>query len=132
MIWARLACCHVKMNAKKSRNQSKPAIPTQLTVEEFNQFVYPHLPEETKFGPKPKINVCKTFNYILKFLHMGCQWFTLPIEKDESGKSEIHHVNIFRKFKAWVRDGLFDRIFTASVLCLFKLGWLDTQLIASV
>ncbi len=57
------------MNAKKSRNQSKPAIPVQLTVEQFNKFIYPLLPEETKFGPKPKSNAYKTFNYILKLLH---------------------------------------------------------------
>ncbi len=43
------------MNTKKSRSQSKPAIPVQLTVEQFNEFIYPNLPEETKFGRNPKI-----------------------------------------------------------------------------
>ena len=117
------------MSAKKSRSPLRPAIPVQLTVDQFNEFIYPHLPEGTKFGPKPKINAHKTFNYILKFLHLGCQWFTLPIDKDENGEPEIHYVNIFRKFQAWVHDGLFNRILTGSVLRLFKLGWLDTSIL---
>jgi transposase len=49
-------------------------------------------------------------------MHTGCQWEELPIEKDASGKPEIHHTRIFRIFQRWVKDGCFEKIFVGSQL----------------
>src|SRR6201995_1461102 len=57
------------------------AIPTQLDLGPFEQFVLPHLSVGSR-GPAPKLGLFKIFNYILQLLHMGCQWKQLPIDKD--------------------------------------------------
>lgn len=54
-------------------------IPVQLTLSQFNEFILKHLPK-LKRGPFCKISLFKVFNYILKFLHTGCQWMTLSID----------------------------------------------------
>ena len=69
-------------------------IPVALKESEFNEFVLPHLKKGSR-GPSKKLSFFKIFNYILKFMHTGCQWEQIPIEKDESGKPEIHHTKIF-------------------------------------
>ena len=65
------------------------AIPTQLILAQFNEFVLPHLKTGTR-GPQAKLDSHKIFNYILKLLYLGCQWKELPIEKDKDGLPEIH------------------------------------------
>ena len=54
-------------------------IPIQVTEEQFNLFVLPHL-SKGKRGPHSKLSFFKTFNYILKLIHTGVQWYCLPIE----------------------------------------------------
>ena len=56
-------------------------IPTQLTENQFDQFIFPYLIIPKK-GPKPKITYFKRFNYTLKVLITGSQWKELVIEKD--------------------------------------------------
>jgi hypothetical protein len=53
--------------------QSPPrqGIPTQLTLEQFQEFVLPHLKMGTR-GPQPKLDLHVIFNYILKLLYIGC------------------------------------------------------------
>ena len=46
-----------------------------------------------------------------------------------SREPEVHHTNIFRIFKRWVKDGCFEKIFIGSVSNLFKAGLLDTSII---
>ena len=60
--------------------QSQPWqwIPTYLTLEQFEKFVLPHLHIGSR-GPQPKLSLYAIFNYILKFLYLGCQWKELPI-----------------------------------------------------
>jgi len=53
----------------------------------------------------------------------------LPIEKDASGKPEIHHTRIFRIFQRWVKDGCFEKIFVGSVGELFTKNLLDVSVI---
>lgn len=101
-------------------------IPTVLSESEFNEFVLPHLKKGTR-GPNKKLPFFKLFNYILKLMHTGCQWENLLIDKDASGKSEIHYTNIFNAFKFWLRLGCFDRLFEASVSRLFIAKMLDTS-----
>jgi hypothetical protein len=60
------------------------AIPTQLGLAEFEQFVLPHLSIGSR-GPAPKLSLYKIFNYVLKILYLGCQWKKLPIDKDGEG-----------------------------------------------
>src|SRR3954449_4099323 len=57
------------------------AIPTQLSLALFEQFVLPHLSIGRR-GPAPKLGLFKIFNYILQLLYLGCQWKELPIERD--------------------------------------------------
>jgi hypothetical protein len=60
-------------------------------------------------------------------MHTGCQWKNIPIEKDESGKPEIHYTSIFKIFRYWVKEGCFDKIFDSTIMKLFKEKMLDTS-----
>lgn len=104
------------------------SIPTTLTEKEFNEFVLPHLTKGSR-GPDTKLTFHVIFNYILKLMYTGCQWKELPIEKDEGGKTEIHHTRIFKTFKRWVEDGCFENIFSGSVSKLFANNLLDVSVI---
>src|ERR1700675_1329506 len=57
------------------------AIPTKLSLEQFEEFVLPHLSRGRR-GPRPTLSSHKIFNYILQLLYMGCQWKMLPIERN--------------------------------------------------
>jgi hypothetical protein len=70
---------------KSKKHQS---IPTTLTEPQFNEFVLPYLTKGSR-GPNTKISFYRIFNYILKLMHTGCQWYELAIERDASGKPEI-------------------------------------------
>ena len=110
--------------------QSQPWqwIPTYLTLEQFEEFVLPHLPIGSR-GPQPKLSRHAVFNYILKLLHLGCQWKELPIEKDEEGKPEIHYTRIYRTFRRYEAQGCFEIIFVESVSRLHQTGLLDVSVI---
>ena len=71
-------------------------------------------------GAHPKLSLHVLFNYILKLLYLGCQWKELPIEKDPTGRREIHHIRIWRTFRRWVADGCFNAIFEGTVLTLYQ------------
>ena len=104
------------------------SIPTQLSEDQFNEFVLPHLTDGCR-GPDRKLSNFKLFNYILKLLYTGCQWQELPIDKDENGKDEIHYTRIHRIFSTWVEDGSFARVFEESVMRLYINNKLDTSVI---
>ncbi len=109
-------------------NCTKPAIPTQLTLEQFEVFVLPHLSFGRR-GPGTKLTPYTLFNYILKFLYIGCQWKALPIDKDNHGKAEIHYSRIYHAFRRWQSKGCFEAIFQASVLSLHNNDLLDCSII---
>jgi hypothetical protein len=67
-----------------AETQRWQAIPTQLELAEFEQFVLPHLSIGSR-DPAPKLSLYKIFNYVLKILCLGCQWKELPIDKDGDG-----------------------------------------------
>ena len=104
--------------AKRQRQQG---IPTELTVTQFEEFVLPHL-TVGKRGPVSKLSLYRSFGYILKFLYIGCQWKELPIEKDESGRPEIHYTRIYSVFQR-------NAIFVGSVLKLHQNDLLNTSVI---
>jgi hypothetical protein len=97
-----------------ARSRHGQAIPTQLGLELFEQFVLPHLSVGSR-GPAPKLSLFKIFNYILQLLYLGCQWKELPIDKDDSGCPEIHYTRIYRAFRRWEADGCMDAISAGSV-----------------
>ena len=103
-------------------------IPVRLSENEFKQFVLPHLKKGSR-GPEKKISFFKLFNYVLKLMHTGCQWYNLPIALNSHGKPEIHYSNVFRAFQWWLTHGCFDKIFEASVAKLFHAEMLDLSII---
>ena len=110
--------------------QSQPWqwIPTRLTLEQFQEFVLPHL-HTGRRGPQPKLSLFVIFNYILKFLYLGCQWQELPIEKDNNGAPEIHYSRIYRAFRRFEAQGCFDAIFAGTVSLLQGEEKLDISII---
>ena len=77
-----------------------------LTLPKFNEFILHHL-TSGKRGPDPTISFYKTFNYILKLMHTGCQWAELPIKNNAAGQPEIHYTRIYQTFRCWQKDGCF-------------------------
>ncbi len=117
--------------SQKSKKQEKPeykVIPVQLSKQEFEKFILPHL-SLPKRGPKCKIGYHKPFNYILKVLYTGMQWKELPIEKGPDGKSEIHYTGIYKLFADWADDGSLKKAFIASVKHLSDEKKLDLSLL---
>ena len=111
-----------------SETQRWQAIPTQLDLGEFEQFVLPHLSPGSR-GPAPKLSLQKIFNYVLKHLYLGCQWKELPIDKAGGGRPETHYTRIYRIWRRWVDSGCIDAIFAGSVSRLHQDGLLDTAII---
>jgi len=103
-------------------------IPTKLSEKEFNEFIFPYLSKGSR-GPDTKISYFKMFNYILYLLHTGCQWYQLPIEKDQNGNPEISYSRLFKHFRRWVVDGCFNLIFEGSIARLLKNGLIDLSVI---
>ena len=61
----------------------------------------------------------------MRVLSTGMKWEDLEIKKDQKGFPEIHYTSVFRAFQGWVNDGIFDKIFEASVMKLFQEKLLD-------
>ncbi|WP_082779179.1 IS5 family transposase [Burkholderia sp. PAMC 28687] len=111
-----------------SGKQRWQAIPVKLSVAQFEKFVLPHLSRGRR-GPPPQLSLHKIFNYILQVLYMGCQWKTLPIDKDCEGRPEIHHTRVYRAMRRWQADGCMDAIFESSVSRLHDDQLLDLRVI---
>ncbi len=60
---------------------------------------------------------------------MGCQWKTLPIDRNAQGLPEIHYTRIYRIFRRWQAMGCIDAIFAASVRRLHDDRLLDLTVI---
>jgi len=104
------------------------AIPTKLSIEQFEEFVLPHLSRGRR-GPLPTLSSHKIFNYILQLLYMGCQWKMLPIETNAKGLPEIHYTRIYRAMRRWQANGFIDKIFSSSVRKLHQDQLLDLTVI---
>lgn len=111
-----------------AESKSWQSIPTNLTQEQFEEFVLPHLKQGTR-GPQPKLSLHVMFNYILKLLYLGCQWKELPIDKDRAGRPEIHYTRIYSALRQFEAQGCFDAIFAESVSLLHRKGQLDISVI---
>ena len=51
------------------QSPTRKAIPTQLTLAQFNEFVLPYLKMGSR-GPQPKLDLYTIFSYILKLLYL--------------------------------------------------------------
>jgi len=111
-----------------AQSQLWQRIPTSLTLEQFEEFVLPHLPKGSR-GPQPKLSLHTIFNYILKLLYLGCQWKELPIEKNKTGRPEIHYTRIYSAFRRFEAQGCFDAIFAGTVVLLHQKKFLDISII---
>ncbi|MBW4528024.1 MAG: transposase [Phormidium tanganyikae FI6-MK23] len=118
----------LSVGAKMPETQQWQWIPTHLTLEQFEEFVLPHLHIGSR-GPQPKLSLHTIFNYILKLLYLCCQWQELPIEKTQAGRPEIHYTRIYRAFRRYETQGCFDAIFAGSVLQLHQQELLDISVI---
>src|ERR1700751_3729796 len=105
-------------------SQGGRALPTQLGLAQFEQFVLPHLSIGRR-GPAPKLSLHKIFNYILRLLYLGCQWKELPIQNEGEGRPEIHYTRVYSPWRRWEADGCIDAIFTGSVVQLHRDKLLD-------
>ncbi len=117
-----------KIDIRMPQTQSWNWIPTHLTIQQFERFVLPHLYTGSR-GPQPKLSLHVIFNYILKLLHLGCQWKELPIARDENGQPEIHYTRIYRAFRRFEIHGCFENIFVGSVSLLHQEELLDLRII---
>lgn len=108
--------------------QGGQGIPTQVSREQFEEFVLPHLSVGRR-GPAAKLSLHKIFNYVLKFLYLGCQWKELPVEKDADGCPEIHYTSIYRAFRRWASDGCIAATFIGSVSRLWQDNLLDVTVV---
>jgi len=112
-------------------------IPTKLTPEGFERHVRPYL-RTARRGYECKIPLYKLFNYILYWLHTGCQWSQLPIDADtcDADKKEISQDAVAYHFRKWSCDGSLQRVWQGSIvevqeaLNLSQLNLDGTQVIA--
>src|SRR6202051_3722866 len=109
-------------------SQYRQAIPTKLSLEQFEQFVLPHLSRGRR-GPAPTLALHTPFNYVLQLLYTGCQWKALPIRSNAKGRPEIHYTRIYRALRRWQADGCIERIFAGSVQKLHQDERLDLTVI---
>jgi len=91
-------------------------IPVSITEKEFEDHISPYL-RKAKRGYASKIPLYKIFNYILYWLHTGCQWYRLPIEADHNNpeKKEISYHAVYYHYRKWSRDGSLKKVWQASI-----------------
>ncbi len=105
-------------------------IPTELTENQFDEFILPHLSKPSR-GPASKIPSFRIFNYVLSFLHSGVQWYQLSIQLNKNGEPEIHYTRVFRIFQRWYRDGSLEKVFEQTVALLHDNNLLDLSVLHS-
>lgn len=91
-------------------------IPTKMSQKQFRNQILPHL-TTAKRGFVCKIPLYKVFNYILYWLHTGCQWAQLPIDPDPADpeKKEISYHAVYYHYRKWSRDGSLKKLWQGSI-----------------
>ena len=91
-------------------------IPTSISQEQFERHISPHL-SKAKRGFVSSIPLYKIFNYILYWLHTGCQWPQLPMEPDpdEPEKKELTYHAIYHHYRKWSKDGSLQKVWHYSI-----------------
>jgi hypothetical protein len=67
------------MGNEMAKSKRWQVIPTNLNLQQFDEFVLPHLTHGRR-RPHVKLTLHKIFNYTLSQLYLGCQWKSLPIQ----------------------------------------------------
>jgi transposase len=116
------------MMSTTAKNPGTTPIPVQLSEDEFNEFILPHL-SMPKRGPKCKIGYHRLFNLILWVLYTGMQWKCLPVPQDLQGKPAIHYTTVYKVFAKWADDGSLWQAFIASVTHLSAEKHLDISVL---
>jgi transposase len=98
-------------------------IPTKVSRQDFNRYIDPYL-KRPKTGPKPKLSLCKIFNYILYVLHTGIQWDQLKTKRNER-----HYTNVYKWHNRWAKNGSYQALFDASIIQLHHADHLDTSVL---
>jgi transposase len=101
---------------------TRSRIQTALSQEQFAQYVEPYLSKAHR-GFVSQIPLYKIFNYILYFLHTGCQWAQLPIDPDpeDATKKEMSYYAVYHHFRKWSKDGSLKRVWQHSILAIKEL-----------
>jgi transposase len=91
-------------------------IPTEMSRKQFEKQILPHL-TTAKRGFVCKIPLHKVFNYILYWLHTGCQWKQLPIDPDPADpeKKEISYHAVYYHYRKWSRDGSLKKVWCSTI-----------------
>jgi transposase len=91
-------------------------IPTSITEEQFERHISPCL-SKAKRGYVSTIPLYKIFNYILYWLHTGCQWPQLPIDPDpnEPEKKELSYHAVYHHYRKWSKDGSLEKVWHHSI-----------------
>jgi transposase len=91
-------------------------IPISITEEQFECHISPCL-SKAKRGYVSKIPLYKIFNYILYWLHTGCQWPELPIDPDpaEPEKKELSYHAVYHHYRKWSKDGSLEKVWYHSI-----------------
>lgn len=98
-------------------------LPVKVSRENFNKFIEPYLSKGRR-GPKPKISLYKTFNYILYVLHTGIQWENLPVRERETSWQAVYH-----KHNNWSKNGTYENLLLHSVKELKERDKLDLSIL---
>jgi hypothetical protein len=77
-----------------SRNPAMSEIPTRVTEQQFARFFDPYLSQAAR-GFVSQIPRYKFFNYILYWLHTGCQWDEIPIEQQVGSEKKKSVTKLF-------------------------------------
>lgn len=88
----------------------------QLTEEQLD-WLAERIPDTTKspLGGRPPADKKKVIRGIFWILDNGAKWKDLP--RDFGSKSTVH-----RRFQAWVRDGVFEKIMREAGRCVEEQG----------
>ncbi len=91
-------------------------IPTSVTQKHFEIYIDPLL-SKAKRGYVSKVPLFKIFNYILYWLHTGCQWYRLPIDPDyeNPGQKECSYHAVYYHYRKWSKDGSLKKVWEASI-----------------
>ena len=91
-------------------------IPTSITEEQFERHISPYL-SKAKRGFVSSIPLYKIFNYILYWLHTGCQWPQLPMSADpqEPDKPELSYHAVYHHYRKWSKDGSLKQVLQQSI-----------------
>ena len=91
-------------------------IPISITEEQFERHISPCL-SKAKRGYVSKIPLSKIFNYILYWLHTGCQWSELPIDPDPAKpeKKELSYHAVYHHYRKWSKDGSLEKVWHDSI-----------------